>query len=179
MLFNRACLFISKKLRNYQRSGVGVISYVFGLVFLLIITIIDFGLVNYGMFKVDPTLYQFTYSHASLFAFIYYSAGSMFYAANGLVPIAAASQTVQLLQFFCGVLLVIILITVIVALRNEKYLAELEKVISSVEGEGRAVESVLRSDYNFDNIAAAISALEQAKAGLTAFIVYLTNNLSE
>jgi len=78
VLFNRDCLFISKKLRNYQRSGVNVILYVFGLVFLPIVTIFAFGLINYAIFKFDPNLYQFTYSHPSLFAFIYYSAGSLF-----------------------------------------------------------------------------------------------------
>lgn len=179
VLFNRACLFISKKLRNYQRSGVNVISYVFGLLFLLIVTIFAFGLINYAIFKIDLNLYQFTYSHPSLFAFIYYSAGSMFYTANGLVPVATVSQAIQLVEFLCGVLLVVILVTVLVALRNEKYSQELENVISSVEREGYAAESVLQSEFNFDNIDAAIAALQQAKAGLAAFIIYLTNNLGE
>jgi hypothetical protein len=179
VLFNRGCLFISKKLRNYQRSGVNVVSYVFGLLFLLIVTIVAFGLINYATFKIDPTLYQFTYSHPSLFAFIYYSAGSVFYTANGLVPVESASQAIQLVEFLCGVLLVVILVTVIVALRNEKYSQELENVISSVEREGNAVKSVLQSDFDFDSIDAAIAALQQAKAGLAAFIIYLTNNLDE
>lgn len=179
VLFNRACLFVSKKLRNYQRSGMNVISYVFGLVFLLVITVVNFGFVNYAIFKVDPHLYQFTYSHSSLFAFIYYSAGSMFYAANGLVPVGLVSQAVQLLQFFCGVLLIVILITVIVTLRNEKYSFELEQVIATVEKEGRAAEDVLRSDYNYDSIDAAIGALEKAKTNMVAVIVYLTNNLGD
>jgi hypothetical protein len=124
-------------------------------------------------------LYQFTYSHPSLFAFIYYSAGSVFYTANGLVPVESASQAIQLVEFLCGVLLVVILVTVIVALRNEKYSQELENVISSVEREGNAVKSVLQSDFDFDSIDAAIAALQQAKAGLAAFIIYLTNNLDE
>jgi hypothetical protein len=179
VLFNRACLIISKKLRNYQRSGVNVISYVFGLVFLLVVTIFAFGLINYAIFKIDPSLYQFTYSHPSLFAFIYYSAGSMFYTANGLVPVATVSQAIQLVQFLCGVLLIVILVTVLVALRNEKYSQELENVISSVEREGYAAERVLRSEFNFDSIDAAIAALQQTKAGFVAFIIYLTNNLGE
>ena len=179
VLFNRACLLITKKLRNYQRSGVNVISYVFGLVFLLIVTIFAFGLINYAMFKIGPNLYQFTYSQPSLFAFIYYSAGSMFYTANGLVPIATVSQAIQLLEFLCGVLLLVILVTVLVALRNEKYSQELENVISSVEREGHAAESVLQSGFNLDSIEAAIAALQQAKAGMAAFIIYLTNNLDE
>ena len=158
---------------------MNVISYVFGLLFLLIVTIFAFGLINYAIFKIDPNLYQFTYSHPSLFAFIYYSAGSMFYTANGLVPVATVSQAIQLVEFLCGVLLVVILVTVLVALRNEKYSQELENVISSVEREGYAAESVLQSEFNFDNIDAAIAALQQAKAGLAAFIIYLTNNLGE
>jgi hypothetical protein len=179
VLFNRACLFISKKLRDYQKSGVNVVSYIFGLVFLLVFTVVAFSLINYSLFKINPNLYQFTYSQPSFFAFMYYSGGSMFYAANGLVPVAAISQGVQLVQFLCGVLLLVILITVIVALRNEKYAYELERVIASVEREGRAVENVLRNEFNFDSVDAAITALQQTKAGFATFIIYLTNNIGE
>jgi hypothetical protein len=55
----------------------------------------------------------------------------------------------------------------------------LEKVISSVEQEGHAVESVLQSEFNFRSVDAAITALQQAKAAFAAFIIYLTNNLGE
>jgi hypothetical protein len=74
---------------------------------------------------IDPSLYQFTYSKETFFSFIYYSAGSMFYAANGLVPVGPLSQAVQLIQFLCALALVGILITVIYALRNERYSNEL------------------------------------------------------
>jgi hypothetical protein len=179
VLFNRVCLFLSKKLRDYQRSGLDVVSYIFSLMFLLIFTIFAFGLINYALFKLDSTLYQFTYSQPSPFAFLYYSGGSMFYASNGLVPTAPISQAVQLVQFLCGVLLLVILITVFFTVRSERHTSELDNVISSVESEGHAVEAVLQSQFNLNNIDAAISALQQAKAGLTAFIIYLTKGLAE
>jgi hypothetical protein len=127
----------------------------------------------------DPSLFQFTYSKESFFAFIYYSAGSMFYAANGLVPIEPLSQLVQLIQFLCALLLLVILVTVIFALRNERYSSELQEVIVSVEREGRAVEALLLSEFDLGSVDIAIDALQKAKAGMIGFIIYLSNNLDE
>jgi len=179
MLYNRACLLISKKLRDYQRSGANVASYILSLVALLLFTVISFALINYALYKINPTLYHFTYSKESFFAFVYYSAGSMFYAANGLVPVGSLSQFVQLLQFLCALLLLLILVTVIFSLRNERYSTELGEVVVSLEKEGRAAEALLLSEFNLGSIDSAIEALQKAKAGMIGFIVYLTNNLGE
>jgi hypothetical protein len=179
VLYNRACLLISKKLRDYQRSGANIASYVLSLVTLLLFAVMSFALINYALYKISPALYQFTYSKESFFAFVYYSAGSMFYAANGLVPVEPLSQFVQLVQFFCALLLLVILVTVIFSLRNERYSTQLEEVILSMEKEGRAAEAMLLSEFNLGSIDSAIDALQKAKAGLIGFIVYLTKNLGE
>jgi hypothetical protein len=179
VLYNRVCLFIPKKLRDYQRSGANVASYILTLVALLLFVVISFALINYALYKINPALYQFTYSKESFFAFVYYSAGSMFYASNGLVPVEPLSQMVQLTQFFCALLVLVILITVIFSLRNERYSTQLEEVIVSLEKEGRAAEEQLLSEFNFSSINSAIDALQKAKAGLIGLIIYLTNNLGE
>src|SRR5438105_350863 len=156
VLYNRACLLISKKLRDYQRSGANVASYVLSLVVLLLFTVMSFALINYALYKVSPAFYQFTYSKEAFFAFVYYSAGSMFYAANGLVPVEPLSQFVQLIQFLCALLVLVIFVTVIYSLRNERYSAQLEEVIHSMAKEGRAAEARLLSEFNLDSIDGAI-----------------------
>jgi uncharacterized membrane protein YdjX (TVP38/TMEM64 family) len=179
VLYNRVCLFVSKKLRDYQRSGANVASYVLSLVVLLLFTVLSFALINYALFMVDPSLYQFTYSKESFFSFVYYSAGSMFYAANGLVPVGPLSQAIQLVQFLCALVLVGILITVIYALRNERYSNELAEVIASMRNESVAAEGVLARDFQFDSVDSAIEALQKTKAGMLGLILYLTNNLGD
>jgi hypothetical protein len=104
---------------------------------LLLFAVISFALINYALYKISPALYHFTYSKESFFAVVYYSAGSMFYAANGLVPVEPLSQFVQLIQFFCALLalVLVILVTVIFSLRNERYSTQLEDAIVSMERE--------------------------------------------
>lgn len=179
VLYNRVCLFVSKKLRDYQRSGANVASYILSLVFLLLFTVLSFALINYALFTIDGSLYQFTYSKETFFSFIYYSAGSMFYAANGLVPVGPLSQAVQLVQFLFALILVGILITVVYSLRNERYSNELSEVIASMRKESTVAETVLASEFNFENVDSAIEALQKAKAGLLGVIVYLTNSLGD
>jgi hypothetical protein len=168
VLYNRACLLISKKLRDYQQSGANVASYVLSLVILLLFSVMSFALINYALYRIDSSLYQFTYSKESFFAFIYYSAGSMFYAANGLVPAGLLSQ-----------LVIVILITVIFSLRNERYSNQLDNVIASMVSESRTAEAMLLSEFNLSGIDSAIDAFQKAKAGMIGFIIYLTKNLNE
>jgi hypothetical protein len=168
--------------KNYETisgAGMNVASYILSLVALFLFTIVSFALINYALYQVEPSLFQFTYSKEGFFAFVYYSAGSMFYASNGLVPIDWLSQLVQLAQFLCALLLIVILITVIFSLRNEKYSAELQEVTESMEKEGQAVEALLLSEFNLASVKSAIDALQKAKSGMIGFIIYLTNNIDE
>ena len=179
VLYNRVCLLVSKKLRDYQRSGANVASYILTVVGLFLLAVASFALINYALYRVDHSLFQFTYSKEGLSAFIYYSAGSMFYAANGLVPVEPLSQMVQLLQFFFALLLIVVLITMVFALRNERYSIELEDVIVSVETAGRTAEGRLLSEFGLGSIESAIESLRSAKVGLIDFILYLTKNLGD
>ena len=179
VLYNRTCLFVSRKLRDYQKSRINIISYVMSLVGLLILTVFAFALINFGAFKIDPTQYQFTFGQHTFFAFLYYSAGSMFYATNGLVPVAAFSQGIQLVQFLCAVVLLLILFTVIVTTMNEKYTVDLGEVIQSVEEQGSAMEGTIRNEFQFDSVATAIVALENAKAGLLGIILLMTRSIGD
>jgi hypothetical protein len=179
VLYNRLCLFLAKRLRDYQRSRLNAVSYIGSLVGLLILTICAFALINYATFKTSPSYYQFSYGHQSFFSFIYYAAGSMFYTSNGILPVEPVSQFIQLLQFLFGVLLLGIFATILITTKNEKSTYELEDVIQTAEREGRSMEHILKDAFNEDSVDAAIEALQTAKAGLIGVILWATKNLGE
>ncbi|MBI1210428.1 MAG: hypothetical protein GC190_03115 [Alphaproteobacteria bacterium] len=179
VLYNRVCLLISKKLRDYQKSRVNVISYIISLVGLLIFTIVAFGFIDLALFKVFPGAYRFEGERHSTFVFFYYSAGSMFYATNGLTPVLPVAQLFQMFQFLFAVFLLIIFITIIITMMNERYAAELNEVVTALEKESQSVEGLIRSDFRIEGIAAAIEALQAGKAGLISVILFISKDLDE
>ena len=58
VLFNRACLFTAKKLQDYQNSGLGTISGILTILLLILLTIVSFAAINYGLYKTDPGLFE-------------------------------------------------------------------------------------------------------------------------
>lgn len=179
VLYNRLCLFIAKRLRDYQRSRLNVVTYILGLVGLLTLTVLAFALINYAAFKIDPLLFQFSYARPAFFSFIYYSVGSMAYASNGLMPTAAASQAIQIAQVLFAVLLLVILAAVILSMRTERYTTDLNEVVDRLNSEGRAMEGALRTEFNLDSIAKAIDALQNTKADLVGLILFITKGLGD
>ena len=179
VLYNRACLFLARRLRDYQKSRLNTLSQIIGLLFLLVFTAVIFSFVNYGIFKIDETSYRSEFGTPGFFTFFYYSTGCIFYATNGVEPANVAAQIAQIIQFFFSVLLLVILGAILFTMRGEKYSAELDEVVHSAEREGRNADSLIKSSFNVSSVDAAIEALQAAKAGLVGVILAATRSLDE
>src|SRR5207237_4217836 len=71
VMFNRVCLFAAKKLRQYQTSGFHAISGIVTILLLFVLTMFVFGAINYGLHKIDSSLFDLS-TPATLFIFVYY-----------------------------------------------------------------------------------------------------------
>ena len=99
VLYNRICLFIAKKLGDYQKSDWNVVSYILNLVVLLCFTVILFALACRAVYIADPSSFSFTYGNNTWFGFLFYSAHCMFFSDDGMVPTSTLSQMLQMAQF--------------------------------------------------------------------------------
>ena len=106
---NRAFLFLSRKLRDYQESKLNMVSYVFGLLWLIMYTVIAYGAINYALFKIDPSQFDVQNSSSGVFVFLYYSFHVfLFGSIPEITPIDFYSQLISMSeQFFAIVLLFI------------------------------------------------------------------------
>jgi hypothetical protein len=177
LLYNRACLLISKKLRGYRDSGANIASYLISFATLLVFTILSFALINDALYKTDHTLYRFTSGSDSLATFFNYSAGSLIYLTHGLVPSAPLSQGVHFVELVFGILLITLLVTTIFFLRSRKYLAQLEEVIVILKQLGEAAGEQILREYHQPSIEVATEALAKSEKTMPGLVRHLTKEI--
>lgn len=177
VLFNRVCLFVAKKLRDYQRTEWRIIPSIFGILALISFTVISFAGVYYAFFKLDHGLFRYT-EEPSWFTFIYFSFNTLVLNSTAeIVPAVPLSQATYMLQMLLSFLLVIILVTLFISHRAQKSTLELDEVISDVESQGRAMEAFIQNEFNIPSIQAAIDRLSDAKAGMVQIIYWLSKEI--
>ncbi len=90
------------------------------------------------------------------------------------MPISqAASMTESFLAFILGV----ILVSIILSVRSQKYSEALNQAIDRIEAEGTAMESFIRTEYSVGGIEDAIIELERVKATFISFIFKISKSI--
>jgi hypothetical protein len=178
VLFNRACLFTAKKLRDYQNSGLGTISGILTILLLILLTIVSFAAINYGLYKIDPGLFEVSPSPGGFFIFFYYSFNNLIFSSiKEVVPIMPISQAASMTESFLAFFLGVILVSIILSVRSQKYSEALNQAIDRIEAEGTAMESFIRTEYSVGGIEDAIIELERVKATFISFIFKISKNI--
>ena len=177
VLFNRVCLFTAKKLRDYQISEWRVIPSIFGLLWLIVFTVVSFSGVYYALFKIDSALFRVT-EEPSLFSFLYFSFNNLVLnATTEVAPAVMLSQSVYMIQASLSFLLVAILVTLFISYRAQRASSELDEVIKGVEEEGQQMETFIQEEYNIPSIDAAIERLKEMQTGLVQFLLWMSKGL--
>jgi hypothetical protein len=174
VLFNRVCLFVAKKLKDYQSSGLNIVSYVITILSLFFTTVIIFCFLFYGLYKLDPTLFYVNNKH-HLFYFLYFSFNNLFF--NSIQEVNATgplSQTFVMLENLLALLLVAIFIALFFSIRHQRHSDELNVVIENIKNEGDSMESFIKAEYKINNIDEAIAELEKLKSSFIKLIYQLT-----
>jgi hypothetical protein len=175
VLFNRTCLFFAKKLRDYQKSGLNIASYVLSLLWLIIITVFSFSVLYYGLYKIYPDIFKIEGSN-QFFTFFYFGFNNLLYnSIPEISPITPLSQGLVMIQKFFAFFLVAIFISLFISVNQQKHTEELNKVIEGLEDEGKSMESFIQTEYKISDISVAIDELGKVKAGLFNLIFQLSN----
>ncbi|MDE2038275.1 MAG: hypothetical protein KGI69_03590 [Patescibacteria group bacterium] len=177
VLYNRACLFVSKKLQIYQNSKLNYLSYSISLILLIVATVLTFGVVNFALFKIDHSLFAFS-QYPITFDFFYYSFSNLFHAPpNFISAISPLSQGSIIVETIFEFLLLGLLISLFFSVKNEKYSVELNEVVKGLSSEGDSMESFIKEEYKLGTLKDAINRLIEAKAGLIRVVLWFTKNI--
>ena len=146
------------------------------LLLLIIITIISFASINYGLYKINNEFYKVS-ATPTFFTFFYYSCNNFVYnSIQEIIPFEPISQAISMIEFFFAILLGAILISLFFSVINDKHTDELNKLIEAIEKEGESMEGFIKDEYKL-NIEEAISELGKLKANLIDFIYGLSKRI--
>jgi len=175
VIFNHLCLVIAKKLRDYQQSKIHVISSVLTWLLLIAFTTVTFAVINFGLYKIDPLVFKVS-TPPRLFTFFYYSFYNLLFASiPEISPSGILAQIFSMVESFCALLLVVIFVVLLISIRSERYVAELNEVVSLIEREGTAMEEFILVEFQQDSMNSAVKKLEEFGANLMGFITRLSN----
>ncbi len=178
VLFNRALLFLSHRLREYQQSKLNALSYAFNLLLLLGFTIIAYAATNYALFKLDPTQFTVVATEPGFFLFLYYSFHTFIFGSIGeITPVHFYSQAVSMSEQVLAILLLFILVGLFISVQSERYKEELDRTIAETEETGRTLEELIQSTYNL-TFEQALEEIRKMQANLINIILWLSKSLS-
>ncbi len=133
VLFNRVCLFAAKKLRDYQNSGLNIVSYVLTILLLVLLTIFSFAAINFGLYKIDPTLFVVS-ANPTFFTSFYYSFNNLlFNSIEEVIPQMPISQSVSMIESFFALFLIVIFVSLLLSVRSQRHTEELNEAIKDIE----------------------------------------------
>lgn len=177
VLFNRVCLFAAKKLRDYQNSGLNIVSYVLTILLLVVLTIFSFAAVNFGLYKINSNMFDVA-GVPNFFTFFYYSFNNLlFNSIQEITPITAISQSASMLESFFALFLVAIFISLLISVRSQRHSEELNEVIAGIEEQGADMEGFIRDEYRINSIEDAMAELDKLKAGMAKFLYKITESI--
>lgn len=175
VMYNKVCLSLAKNLRSYQDSWIPVISGVVSIIWLLILTIVTFAIINLSIYKISAKLFSFSEA-PSLFTFFYYSFKEfVFNTIPQLTPTSHVSQSFEMAENFSALFLSIIFVFLALTVKNERYSREVDSTISTLEEKGRAMEILIKERYNIQNVDEAVTELKRLEYGAIPVIIFLSS----
>lgn len=177
VLYNRVCLFTSKKLKAYQGSGFNIVSSIMVILLLVAFTVLSFSIVNLGLFKINHDFYSFS-TIPTFFNFFYYSFNILlFNPIQDIVAITPMSQVASMVESFFALFLVAIFVSLILSVRSQRDADELNGVIKGLREDGIKMEGFIKDKYKLNNIEEAMDALKKLQAAFTDFLYKITEGI--
>ena len=178
VLFNRVCLFAARKLHNYQKSGINVISGVVTTLALFAMTILIFAIVDLGAYKANPQMFS-TANAPTFFEFFYYSFKTFFVSSTKEIEaIGPLSQALAMAESFCLLLLGSIFTALMISVRSQRYSEDLDLAIAAIEDQGKVMEQNIIKEFRILTIDEALSELDRAGAGMIRVLDWFSRNMN-
>lgn len=175
-LFNKFCYFTASKINKFQEIKYVLPYIIVSILYTLFLTIIAFSFLNFGLYKLDATVYH-TLDIKSFPYFIYYSFVTIFHIGiPDFYPINIWSQLLYIAEIFFGFLIFVIIISFIATVKRQKYESDVTELCKSMEKQGVVLELHLKSEFNM-TVDDAINEIKNVENSMIKIIDYFSTRI--
>lgn len=172
LLLNRVFLFFATNLRRFRDSRHYVLASLVGLTITLTVSILGLATISFGLFRADASHFRVS-TQGTYIDFVYFSAASLLGGAVQIVePATSLARWVELSHHFAFWVLVVLVATVLITTRSERFRQDLDKAIDAVEEQGDRVEDRIKVQFSI-TADEAVVVLEQAQYSLIGLVRHL------
>jgi hypothetical protein len=173
--WNRALLFLSRKLELYLKSGVNVVALLLNLFLLTAMSVLSFAIMSLAVQRIDPTSFTLI-GQPSFFLFLYHSLRTFtFGSVSEVSAIATVSRVLVMVEIVFAILTLTLLVTLLFSVKKEKQNQELLETIHDLRGIGEDLEEEMAQQYTITTEQAIEEIGKLEKDSLT-LIMWFTQN---
>ncbi len=179
IITNRLFLFTANKLRDYQKSRLNFVSYILSVVSITIMTVLSFSLINFAMFKIDSSLFNYD-KYPSFYTFFYYTFNDLL--SNPIAELEPAlpmTQIVAMLGTFFTFLIGAIFVGLIFSVRSQRYDEELTDIVKRINNHGEELETFIKEEYKIKSLEDALLEVEKMKGSFVKLIYKFTESINK
>lgn len=175
VIFCKGCAFLTRRLRDFQRSKYSTIVYILNFLSLVLFSMISFAFIYYGLFKINAHYY--ITSTPQFFDFFYFSFNKAIYSTiAGLQVTGVFPKIITMIQQFVSVCFFTFIVMLFVSINDEKRSNEVDEVINKIEKNEKMMELNIQDQFSL-TIIDAIKKLEKYSAGMIKVIYFLSKDI--
>lgn len=151
IMANYAIELLSKRLNGYRGRQAYLISWIFGAFMFLLSSIIFFWFINFQLYKIDSTNFQYIGTFPS-FDFLYYTLKTITFGDIELVkPSSVLSRISEISSFFTiGIFMLVIVISIFLSMKQDKVNENVKLTTELMNSESLTLVKYMQDEFGME-----------------------------
>jgi hypothetical protein len=177
LLLNRALLFFATNLRDFQRRRAYLPHVLLGVIFTLLLTVIVFAFLHYGLWKNYPHEYSGA-AGANFLDFLFLSMSLFHVNFTDIAPDGTTAKIITFFEWIIAAIYTIMVMTLVVSSFNERYKEEIDLIVDRLHRASVEVEDHIKAEYKI-NVENALKTLREAPDAFASLILVLSGRIKQ
>lgn len=151
IMANYAIELLSKRLNGYKGRQAYLTSWIFGAFMFLLSSIIFFWFINFQLFKIDPTNFQYTGIFPS-FDFLYYTLKTITFGDIELIkPSSVLSRFTEICSFLTiGIFILVIVISIFLSMKQDRVNENVKLTTELMNSESLTLVKYMKDEFGME-----------------------------
>lgn len=151
LLANYAIELLSKRLNGYKGQQAYIISWIFGAMMFFLSSIIFFWFLNFQLYKIDHSNFNYTGTSTS-FDFLYYTIKTITFGDIELIkPISVLARISETCSFFTiGIFFLVIVVSIVLSMKQDKVNENVKLTTELMNSESLTLITYMKEEFGLE-----------------------------